>query len=202
MKSSRVSLGLFCCLFLLVLPILAASPKQHQAAKANPTVGISVSLPDGSSEVVPVQKKASSIIPTPGVKGVFGVQLQPYMSGQKVAVKISAVTGDSWIASLGPTLQKAHAKATRPLGSYVIGKTGDSIQLADLAEFGLPSLTLKVIKADLSAQSCPGDAADPCILCDNGLICCWTTPAQHAECIAACGGAAVAKPNAVARKNP
>ncbi|HEY6972591.1 MAG TPA: hypothetical protein VJA94_25500 [Candidatus Angelobacter sp.] len=198
MKSGRVSLGLFCCLFLLVLPILAASPKQQPAAKATPTVGISVSLPDGSSEVVPVQKRASSIIPTPGAKGVFGVQLQPYMSGQKVAVKISAVTGDNWTASLGPTLQKAHAKATRALGSYVIGKTGDSIQLADLAEFGLPSLTLKVVKANLSAKSCSGDA-DPCLLCDNGDICCWTTVEEHEYCLAACGGGV--KPHAATKKN-
>lgn len=187
MKSLRFGLCSGWAILLLTLPLLAAGPKQQQSPKDTATLGISVGLPDGSSEVVPVQKKVSTVIPTPGAKGVFGVQLEPYMSGRSVAVHVKAVTGGEWKESQGPSFQSGRKLKTRKLGSYVIGSEGDIIQLGDLAEFGLPSVTLKVVAATAAEKSC-AQGGDPCILCDNGLICCWTNPTQHQECLNACGG--------------
>ena len=187
MKSVRLNLCLVSSLLLLTLPLFAAGPKHQQSVKDVTALGISVGLPDGSSEVVPVKKKVSTVIPTPGAKGVFGVQLEPYMSGRSVAVHVNAVTGREWKESQGPSFQSGHKLKTRMLGSYVIGAEGDSIQLADLAQFGLPSVTLKVVTATAEEKSC-AQGGDPCLLCDNGLICCWTNPTQQQECINACGG--------------
>ena len=185
MGRTRVNLVLACAALLLASPLFAGTSKGQRSTQAANTMGISVTMPDGSSETVPVQSKVSSIIPTPGAKGVFGVQLEPYMSGQMVSVRVRAVLGDSWTDAKGPSFQTARNSDTKALGSYVIGATGDSIQLADLAQFGLPAITLKVVTSNLATKTC-ANGGDPCLLCDNGIVCCWTTLPQKLACIDAC----------------
>lgn len=186
MRRAYVNLGLFSMLLFMAFPLLARTPDQRKSAQAAPTMGVSVTMADGSSEVIPIQKKMSAVIPTPGAKGVFGVQLEPYMSGGMVAVHVRAVKGDAWADAKGPSIQTARTRGTKMLGTYVIGGTGDSIQLADLAQFGLPSLTLKVV-IDNPDQKAGAEDADGCIICTNGLECCWTTFQQRLECFKACG---------------
>lgn len=187
MRRAYVILGLFWMLLLVAVPLLASSPDQKATAPAVPTMGVSVVMADGSSEIIPIEKKMSAVIPTPGARGVFGVQLEPYMAGRNVAVHVRAVKGEAWADAKGPSIQAARTRGTKALGTYVIGSTGDSIQLADLARFGLPSITLKVVNTD-AGQRTGADDADACIICSNGLECCWTNLQGLLACRRACGG--------------
>ena len=184
---------------LLALALLSAANMQASSSNdANTTAGVTVTLPGGAVDRFAVEnatkRKLAPMIPLKGTNGVYGVRIEPYISEGLIAVRLSAILGGNSAEPEGSCLQRSGPTKSVEVGSYVIGKQGDFLQIADLAKFGLPPLTITA--ANVSVV--PVSNGDPCCFTSDGLECCWTCSgcktqscfdacqAQEAECLSAC----------------
>ena len=163
---------------LLLSYAVAAKGAQNDNKPSEParTLGVSLSLPDGHFIAFPIQhgntEEQMDPIPIPGYKDLFGIKMYPYMAGDKVAVRILAlVPKKQQPTSLEPIDPAKVPHEHRLVGDYVLGKVGDTVQVAEFARFGLPTLTARVVLAPFAADS----PTDPCCCTDSGLICCGRT---------------------------
>lgn len=182
-----------CLALLFVVNAKASNPNE-----TNTTLGVAVTLPGGVVDRFAIENDASRriapMIPLKGSNGVFGVRVEPYLAEGLVAVRLSALVGDNSTQVDGSCLQKAGTLKSVAVGSYVIGKQGDSLQIAELAKFGLPVLTV----AAATVPVLPVSLGDPCCGTSGGLECCWSCSgcktqqclnlclAQEQECLNAC----------------
>jgi hypothetical protein len=184
--SKRVSMAL-----VLGLVVSAALAAQTTQPKQQPTetksLGVSLAMPDGHFVAYPVQPAGAdeeklSPIPITGYNNVAGLRIYPYMAGEQVGVRVTAMLTDKPATPAAGPATPAAGHAHQLVGSYIIGKEGDSLQLADLGKFGLPPLAVKVVRAAFSE-----DPADPCCCTNDGLNCCGRTWAQMcAICAGVC----------------
>jgi hypothetical protein len=178
-----------------LLPLLAAfvlflatAIQGQQAAPSNNnlTLGVSLEVAEGHAIAFPVQTAGARedqlpIIPMSGHKKVSGLRIYPFMNGDQVAVRVSALV---------PARSSNSPAQVKRVGEYVIGHTGDSLKLAALTKLGLKPLALTVVKAPFFTEA----AEDPCCFNNQGLICCGSTLAQMcANCPDCCGGFAPAR---------
>lgn len=186
MSKIRLSMALSLVFVLsAAIAVGAAQPKQKPAQSKS--LGVSLALPDGHYVAYPIQPPGTeeeklSPIPISGYNNVAGLRIYPYMTGDQVGVRVTAMLTDKPAADNSGPSTPAVAHRHQLVGSYVIGKEGDSLQLADLGKFGLPPLAVKVVKAEFSA-----DPADPCCCTNDGLNCCGRTWAlMCATCAGVC----------------
>jgi hypothetical protein len=165
---------------------------------ANTTLGVTVTLPGGGVDRFAVENatthKLAPMIPLKGTNGVYGVRVEPYISDGLIAVRLSAVLGGSSAQAEGSCLQKSGPVKSIEIGSYVIGKQGDYLQIADLEKFGLQPLTITAATVSII----PVSSGDPCCFTSDGLECCWSCSGcktqscfdacqqQEAECLSVC----------------
>jgi hypothetical protein len=175
--------------FLAVFVLFWAAGVQGQQVAPSPTnltLGVSLEVAEGHAIAFPVQAAGARedqlpVIPMPGHKKVSGLRIYPFMNGDQVAVRVSALV---------PARSSNSPARVQRVGEYVIGHTGDSLKLAALAKLGLRPLALTVVKAPFLTDA----AEDPCCFNNQGLICCGGTLAQMcANCPDCCGGFAPAK---------
>jgi hypothetical protein len=184
MRRFRSALPLLAVLVLF----LATGVQGQQAAPSstNLTLGVSLEVSDGHAIAFPVQTAGSPedqlpVIPMPGHKKVSGLRVYPFMNGDQVAVRVSALV---------PAKSSNSPAQVKRVGEYVLGHTGDSLKLAALTKLGLRPLVVTVVKAPFFTDV----AEDPCCFNNQGLICCGATIAQMcANCPDCCGGFAPAK---------
>ena len=155
--------------------------------ETNTTLGVAVTLPGGTVDRFAIPNDAApktpSMIPLKGSNGVYGVRVEPYLSDGLVAVRLSAVVGGNTTPAEGSCLQRGGRGKSIVLGSYVIGKKGESLQIADLGKFGLPNLTVSAAAVSVL----PVSAGDPCCTTPDDLICCWSCGGcRTQQCIDAC----------------
>jgi len=177
--------------------LLSARP--ISATDTNTTPGVTVTLPGGTVDRFAVQNasthKLGPMIPLTGVNGVYGVRVEPYISEGLIAVRLSAVMGSSSAQAQGSCLQRSGARKSVEIGSYIIGKEGDFLQIADLAKFGLPPITVTAAMV----QVVPVSSGDPCCFIPEGPECCWSCSGcrtqscfdqcqqEEAQCLSLCG---------------
>ena len=165
---------------------------------ANTTAGVTVTLPGGGVDRFAVENasthKLAPMIPLKGTNGVYGVRVEPYISEGLIAVRLSAVLGGNSAQAEGSCLQRSGPVKTVEIGSYLIGNQGDYLQIADLAKFGLPPLTITAATVSIV----PVSSSDPCCFTGGGLECCWSCSgcrtqscfdacqAQENECLSVC----------------
>jgi hypothetical protein len=160
-----------------------AELKQTTTATQRPvqtqrSLGVALVMPNGTSIAYPIQptdstEESLAPITVPGASNVSAIRIFPHMTGEKVAVRVTAIS----------TKQGKAAQASQPMGNYVIGEFGDSLKLNDLAKLGLPALEVKVVKARFAADS----PDDPCCFTLDGPECCAPTVAiLCSECGVAC----------------
>jgi hypothetical protein len=143
--------------------------------EGNTTLGVTVTLAGGTVDRFAIQNEASKakstpMIPLKGSNGVLGIRVEPYLSEGLVAVRLSALVGESSSAANGSCLRKAGAVKSVAIGSYVIGKQGDFLQIADLAKFGLAPVTVSAARV----RVLPVSGGDPCCYTSQGIACCWS----------------------------
>lgn len=158
-------------------PLTSASAQE--ATQPQPSLGVALLLPGGRSVAYAAPlpacaEKNLKPIPVSGYDKVSAIGIYPHLSGDKVAVRVTAM--------LTPTVAKTASsrpdEAQSPVGDYVIGRLGDSLKLTDLTKLGLPPLEVKVVNEGFTLICC---------IADNGLRCCGTNFATLcANCEAVC----------------
>ncbi|HEY6251617.1 MAG TPA: hypothetical protein VI685_16795 [Candidatus Angelobacter sp.] len=187
MKKNTSLLLVVAALLLTVATVMAAQTAQT-SPQPKRSLGVSLSLPDGYFVGFPIQDGTpeENLVPIPikGYKNLFGIRMYPHMIGDKVAVKIWAMIPKAELSTISEPLDPTKVPHEhRLLGDYVVGKQGDSIQIADFAKIGLPTLTAKVVLAPFSTES----PEDPCCCTVDGLNCCGRTWLQMCtNCASVC----------------
>ena len=170
--------------FLLCFATTMAGQQAKPAPKASSqpySLGVSLEVAPGHAIAFPVQPATAKedklpVIPTPGHKKVSGIRIYPFMSGDKVAVRV---------ATMVPGGKSARHATVVPLGQYVLGHPGDSLKLTELTRLGLRPLTVTVVKGPFLSDT----SDDPCCFNNDGLICCGATFVQMcANCPDCCAG--------------
>jgi hypothetical protein len=171
-------------------PQPSTSSSQQAAAQPHPSLGVALLLPGGRSVAyaAPLPRcaeKSLQPIPLSGYDKVSGIGIYPHLSGDKVAVRVTAMLTPAG----AKTVSLRPGEVQTPVGDYVIGRLGDSLKLADLKKLGLPALQVRVVNEGFNLICC----TDP----DNGLLCCGTSVVNlcancEAVCpqLEGCGGAA------------
>jgi hypothetical protein len=176
MAHSR-STTVFAASLLLFFAVTAkCAQNDNKPSEPASSLGVSLSMPDGHFIAFPIQhgntEEQMTPIPIPGYKDLFGIKMYPYMAGDKVAVRILALVPKKQQSTSSDQIDPAKVPHEhRLVGDYILGKVGDTLQVAEFARFGLPVLTAKVVLAPFAADS----PNDPCCCTDNGLVCCGRT---------------------------
>lgn len=150
-----------------------------QQAAAQPSLGVALLLPGGRSVAyaAPLPRCAENSlkpIPISGYDNVSAIGIYPHLSGDKVAVRVTAM-----LTPAGKKTVSSRPDEQSPVGDYVIGRLGDSLKLADLKKLGLPPFEVRVVNEGFTLICC----TDP----DNGLLCCGTSVINLcANCQAVC----------------
>lgn len=175
--------------------------KASSTNETSKTLGVAVMLPSGKVDHIAIRDdqqgavhKIVPMIPIRGANGVYGVRVEPYLSQGQVAVRLTALVGADAVEAQGSCLRKGAAFKTVPIGSYVIGNEGDSLQVAEMGRFGLPTLTFSAATVPVV----PVSSGDPCCFTSDGLECCWSCSGcktqscfdqcqqEEAECLSVC----------------
>jgi hypothetical protein len=179
-------------LVLAAVATVAAAQSAQQSPEPKRSLGVSLSLPNGSFVGFPIQDGTPddylTPIPVSGYKNVFGIRMYPHMVGDKVALRLWVMVPKTAPAAAAQPLDPTKVPHKHQLvGDYVIGKEGDSLLIADVNKVGLPVLTAKVVRAAFSESP-----EDPCCCTTNGLVCCGGTYVEMCKTCAnvcpTCGG--------------
>ena len=175
MAHSRLTTVLAASLLLSVAAIAQGTQNDKKASEPERSLGVSLAMPDGHFIAFPIQHENTvekmAPVPIPGYKNFFGIKMYPYMTGDKVAVRILALVPEKQGA--GASEQSDPTKVPHEhqlVGDYILGKVDDTVQVTGLVKFGLPALTAKVVLAPFLA-----DSTDPCCCTSGGLFCCGRT---------------------------
>jgi hypothetical protein len=158
-------------------PQSLTSSSQQEAAQ--PSLGVALLLPGGRSVAyaTPLPRCAETSlkpIPISGYDNVSAIGIYPHLSGDKVAVRVTAM-----LTPAGAKMVSSRPDEQSPVGDYVIGRLGDSLKLADLKKLGLPPFEVRVVNKGFTLICC----TDP----DNGFLCCGTSVINLcANCQAVC----------------
>lgn len=173
MRNVHTTLATFAC---LLLALAAGAQTQAPAKQDAGSLGVSLAMPDGHFIAYPIQHGTApeDLLPIPitGYKNVFGIRMYPHMAGDKVALRVWAMVPKKQFVNNPAATDPAKVPHDHLyLGDYVLGREGDSLQIADLTKVGLPALTAKVVRAHFSTDS----PTDPCCCTTDGLVCCGRT---------------------------
>jgi hypothetical protein len=176
----------FTWLLFFCFPLLVnAQPKAPKALSPRTVPAVAISLANGKTFTVPADSSRAAhrmiaAIPLTGNDNVVGLRVEPYVSGNLVGVHVYALLGAGGsFANATSSCEAVRTWKARSIGSYLIGGTEESLQLADLTRFGLPALRVSVVRTTYA----PATAEDGCCDC-SGTICC----PNPGKCFTDCDG--------------